>query len=98
SPGVPQQRPNRPRHPLRLVRELPPGEANDRVAAKPELRVARPVGLEGGALAVIREGVGLDDQALGSPQKVKYEGADIDVHLGPREVVAATKGEHPALE
>jgi hypothetical protein len=70
-----EQRPQRRRHPLRLLAELAVGEADDLVARELEARVSRPVRLEGGAGAVGAPAVGLDDEALPSPRKSTRSGS-----------------------
>jgi hypothetical protein len=63
-----------------------------------QVEVAGVVGLEGGRAAVAGEGVGLDDELLGAPEKVDFPAAELGVYLGGGDAAAAKEGGEGALE
>jgi hypothetical protein len=70
-------------HPIGVPGDLSPGEAHDGEARAGEALVAQPVVLEGPAGGVNVSAVGLEDEALGAPEKVGLVG-DAVLERDPR--------------
>lgn len=85
-------------HEQRLVEDLAPGEAQDRVPARLEVGVAGAVVLERGAVAVGRLAVGLDQDAAVEPREVDHVAADRVVDLGLGQAGLTHQAEHAAFE
>lgn len=74
------------------------GEAQDAVAGSLEGCVASAVLLEGGAVAVVREAVQLDDEASVGPEGIDLGAEEGDVGRWGWEPVLAAEGDETILE
>ena len=74
------------------------GEAADAVAARVKLEVAGVIVLEGLSPPVCGIPVGLDDQAVLTPQEIDGVPTDAYIHFGSSKPVPATKRHDGALE
>src|SRR3954468_14245455 len=83
---------------LRVVDQLPPGDADDAPAGDDELPVPGAVRFEGLARAVRREAVALDDESLLGPGGVELAVVASAVDRRARQVVGVEEGEEAALE
>ena len=82
----------------RLVANLAVGEAQDAVAQALKARVTFAIGLEGGAVAVVPEAVGLRDQLVVAPKEIDLVCADAGIHLWLGKAVATAEVEEEPLE
>jgi GAF domain-containing protein len=74
------------------------GEPQDAKTQTLKVGVPGAVALEGGAVAVVAEAVGLDDQASFAPEEVHLVGADARVHLWLGKAVTVTEGDEETLQ
>jgi hypothetical protein len=80
------------------VEHLAVGEAKDAKTQALKARVPGAVALEGIAMAVVAEAVGLDDETAIAPEEVDLVWADANVHLWLGKSVAAAEAQEHALE
>ena len=81
-----------------VVSELPVRKAEDPKTETLKTGVLGAISLEGGAMTVEAEAIGLDDQAAITPEEVDFIWADTRVDLRLGKAVATTDGEEDALE
>ena len=74
------------------------GDAQNGEATAAEITVARSVSPESRAVRVVPVAVGLDDQALNTPEEVDGVGAEADIDLGLGNLMVRAKAQEGSLE